>query len=362
MAKKIVVVFPALLLSILFFSADMVAAEIGVNPALPPEQDVFGLEPLEPSDPESRDYIIVSDVVNAAESFNNEERETRNIAISGKIVVFQAGHENQLYDSYNENEDIKLMEIYAEKLIIRDPLNLPQTNIDIYAREVRFEDSEDGNYAQINTTPKDKRNEDPGNNADGTGRNGIDGLNAGNISLFIENIYADDTLVPIYCDPFGGTICDYQSPERFIMTGGHGQKGGPGTSGVNGTRMTTWYSQGWSPAQMDKWRHHTVYIEQWYEKCTDYFFWEDCDWHFDESVGSKVWPTDGTDAKAAGKPGNPGNGGNLIVSKNFAAGQISAFVSNEGGAAGQKGYDRWGGLLVIPIWLTGLNGMEVGPK
>ncbi|MEE4358915.1 MAG: hypothetical protein V2I97_20770, partial [Desulfococcaceae bacterium] len=325
--------FAALLFCLLVFNGSFAAAEIGVNPVLPPEQDVFGVEPLDPPDPESRDYVIVSDVKNAAESFNNEERETRNIAISGKTVVFQVGHSNGLYEDYNERDYIKNMEIYAEKLIIRNPLNLPQTNVVIYASEIRFEDPDDGTYARINTTPRDKRDVDPGNNADGSGINGINGLNAGNISLFIENIYTDDTLIPIYCfNPFTWEqdICGHESPKRFIMTGGYGQKAGPGTRGVNGNSLTTWYNAGWSQAQTDRWKYHTVYIETWKEICDWWFFGSctDWDWKFNGSNGSKTWPSDGTDAKPAGKPGNPGNGGNLTISANLTAEQLIAYVSN----------------------------------
>jgi hypothetical protein len=71
-------------------------------------------------------------------------------------------------------------------------------------------------------------------------------------------------------------------------------------------------------------------------------------WGLNWTQGSQVWPTNGTDAKPAGKPGNPGNGGNLTISANLTAEQLIAYVSNGGGTAGQKGYDQWGGWAGSP--------------
>ena len=109
---------------------------------LPAEEQVMGVPPIHPEpDPESTDYIVRSKILSAGtEEFNGATRTTRSVTISGKTVVFQNGHPNNLYD-YNENPDIREITIYAETLIIRSPLHLPQTTVTIYSKELRFEDT-----------------------------------------------------------------------------------------------------------------------------------------------------------------------------------------------------------------------------
>ncbi|HSH17335.1 MAG TPA: hypothetical protein VLD18_14935, partial [Verrucomicrobiae bacterium] len=100
-------------------------------------------------DDESRDYITISEVLNAAEVFNNFTNQTLTVEISGKTLVFDAAHPANLHRQYNGRENIKEFRLYADRVIIRSPLLLPQTHVTIHARELRFEG--DG---VIDTTPK----------------------------------------------------------------------------------------------------------------------------------------------------------------------------------------------------------------
>ncbi|CAN2042182.1 hypothetical protein GMMP15_720036 [Candidatus Magnetomoraceae bacterium gMMP-15] len=171
------------------------------DPSLPREQKIFGLEPGHSlPDAENRDYIAVSEFEHYTENFNNEDRKVRTISISGKTVVFQEGHQNSLY-LYNENEDIKEMNIYAESVIIKSPLKLPQTNVNIYSSELNFEGE-----GIIVTTPSSLKIRPKE-----TGSDGKPGLKAGDIILNIERFNSDST-----------------KNIRFILLGGDGQPAGLG--------------------------------------------------------------------------------------------------------------------------------------
>nr|QNO49773.1 hypothetical protein DMFPCFDI_00016 [Methanosarcinales archaeon ANME-2c ERB4]QNO50125.1 hypothetical protein GDOAKEED_00029 [Methanosarcinales archaeon ANME-2c ERB4] len=237
-------------------------------PHLPAEQVSFGLDPVHAvPDPEDKDYLLVNTILSEKpESFNFELRNTRTISISGKTIVFEGGHDNGLYDSYHStgayvNEDIKQMNIYVETVIIRSPLHLPQTNVAIYARELRFENS-----GCIKTTPRSLTTHPP------QFQSGDDGLKAGDIRLYIESFHSD----PGY---FG---------KRFILNGGDGQPGGPGRDGADEKDMR----------YVDIWRYQAVWVD-YSPHCGKPDF------------GTKAWPGDGGDATPGGKPGDGGEGGHL---------------------------------------------------
>src|SRR6185503_9119542 len=94
------------------------------------------------------------------------------------------------------------------------PLLLPQTEVTIHARELRFEG--DG---KIDTTPRPRtlkpatvlREENLN-----VGRNGFPGHSGTNINVFVERFFSDPTM-----------------PTRFIMRGGTGSPAGEGRHGVN---------------------------------------------------------------------------------------------------------------------------------
>jgi hypothetical protein len=270
--------------------------EFDPMPHLPPEQVAFGLEPVHAvPDPEDKDYLLVNTILSEVpESFNNVVRNTRTITISGKTIVFQDGHNNGLY-SYSSSDDIKQMNIYAETVVIRSPLHLPQTNVNIYARELRFEGS-----AYISTTPMSLTTRPA------QFQNGAHGLKAGDIELHIESFHSD---------PGHDT--------RFILHGGNGQPGGLGKDGVAGTDMPT-YTYG-------PWPDQVVYLVR-----------SGSNW------GTRAWPGDGKPATPGGKPGNGGDGGNfrstlyLISYTDLHGGYASKRVQNYiGGRAGTPTLAYW---------------------
>ena len=107
------------------------------------------------------------------------------------------------------------MNIYAETVIIRSPLKLPQTDVMIYAKELRFEDVAGSATAQIDTTPL------ANSLIPSMFNNGVAGLKAGKI---IVNI---------------GVFSNSGSTPRFVLRGGNGQPAGEGRNGSDGTNSGT---------------------------------------------------------------------------------------------------------------------------
>lgn len=131
--------------------------------------------------------------------------------LSGRILEFNSSKENKLAAFIKTSpRNIEKLNIYAEKVIINDPLWLPQTQITIYARTLEFK----GN-SFICTTP-----DSSGNKPNSSGKNG---LNAGNVNVYVENLT--------------GNI-----KTRFILTGGKGEHvlsdNQPGNGG-NGGNLTS---------------------------------------------------------------------------------------------------------------------------
>lgn len=166
-----------------------------------------GVKPL------STDYTITAET-STTMFLNNSERTAYSISVSGMDVVFDDAVKNKVW-GLNGRNDIYELNIFAERLIIRTSLNLPQTNVTIYAKELIFEDH-DTVYASINTTPFQV-----GTLADG---GGVNGANAGDITLYVKN--------------FSGNV-----GKRFILNGAKGQNvnrnGTPGNGGDGGILMST---------------------------------------------------------------------------------------------------------------------------
>ncbi|MBI3418017.1 MAG: hypothetical protein HY043_22235 [Verrucomicrobia bacterium] len=292
-------------------------------PHLPPEQDVFGLKPVHaPPDPEDNNYITRNEVLSSAsESFNNQMRTTRTITISGNTVVFQQGHPNGLF-SYSDNDDIKQLDIHAQKVIFRDAFKVPQTAVTIHARELRFEDPPGTpEPASIVTTPRSITTRPA------QFQNGAAGLNGGNMNLMIANLWSA-----------GGTKI------RFIADGGVGQPAGIGQDGaLDGVDMPDQVSSGCARgAQAFEVMQfpNTTYLEINKTDC--------CPARLVSPVthgycgDPNNWPGNGDDAKSAGKPGDGGTGGTMYLLED-----VQPYIRNEGGIAGSKGNDtkgRRGGL------------------
>ncbi len=197
----------------------VLAAASTVTPlqSLPPEDVVLQYDRPLP-DGESRDYITINETPSAApELFNSTSNQVFAVDISGKTLVFEAAHPAHLHRVYSGRENIKELRLYADKVIIRSPLLLPQTHVTIRARELRFE----GDGA-INTTPSanwlkpDQISPLAWSSNNFTATPGHTGHNGGDADVFVERFHADPSSNP-----------------RFILHGGAGGEPGEGRDGYN---------------------------------------------------------------------------------------------------------------------------------
>lgn len=148
-------------------------------PATPPEYAAFGVEPVKPMPPSTDDYTIISQSVRRNVRLNNVLRDTvRSFSITGKELVFDSRILNKLR-YLSGRSDLEELNLYAEKVIIRDALQFPQTRITMYAKELVFEDLPGRQRASVCTSPVmfDVL-------AENTGQNGAD---AGSITLYIQD-------------------------------------------------------------------------------------------------------------------------------------------------------------------------------
>lgn len=173
-----------------------------VVPAFPPEQTAFGLTPVVPVPADDDDgFVVVTKTKGPSEYFNHTQKETYSISIAGKALVFDKQLANKLnIYCVNPRRDLKELNLYAETVIIRCALKLPQTNVTIHARTLVFEDK--GEIASINTQPE-APTQQQGN---------VNGLQAGSVTLHLRQMSGDFA-------------------HRFRLIGGTGQGTGNGGNG-----------------------------------------------------------------------------------------------------------------------------------
>jgi hypothetical protein len=279
---------------------------------LKPESEVLAYERPVP-DPESRDYLTITETVgDTPEELNGGSRTTRIVSISGKSVVIDKDTEkNALHSSYDRKDDLKEMRIQAETVIVRSPFRLPQTDVTIHARELRFEDKEGTDeVGRIDTTPI-ALSLVPGELEDGR-----QGDRAGSISLHIERYHSDG-----------------RSLRRFILQGGEGQPAGPGKAGEAGSNLCPINVCGEDP----NWPFGAVYAE--HPNGTPF-------------RGTRAWPGDGKGATPGGRPGNGGAGGDfrwtipdpgmpMVVTERLGGGPGARAATALGGAPGTPNPARW---------------------
>lgn len=174
-----------------------------VMPSFPPEQTAFGLTPSVPIPADDDDgYVVLTEVKGAKETFNHQVKDVYNISIAGKSLVFDKQLANRLnIFCVNPRKDVKELNLYAEKVVIRCALKFPQTNVTIHARTLVFEDA-NGETASINTQPE----------APTASQGDVTGLKAGDLTLYLQKMSGDFAF-------------------RFRLIGGAGQgakDGGPG--------------------------------------------------------------------------------------------------------------------------------------
>ena len=280
---------------------------------LPSESAVFGLLPKGAlPDPESSDFLDIStELISGTTWFNAQNRGSlRSITISGKTVVFEPGHPNELW-RYHDNEDIRDMTIHAETLVIRAALSLPQTNVSIHATEVRFEDQDGDPIASLSTMPRSSTIQPTGaavNASTGAKTrnpdNGRPGHDAGDLTLFTDAI---TTAGP-------GT--------RFILKGDNGERAGQGAHGIR--------PAGANRGTVNEIKNG-IYYWTWTDNNTIYAFFDGTFDTQNPGSGDPGWPANGTNAVAGGIPGTAGGGGDVLSNLD-----LTAFVDNGGGGAGTR--------------------------
>jgi hypothetical protein len=130
-------------------------------------------------------------------------------------------HANNLYLAFNGRLDVKELNLYAERVIIRDPLTLPHTNLKIYARQLIFEDKPGNISAYISTTP----NRDQLQPAE-SGKEGMAGMKAGNITLYIKEFISNPAYRFFQIGGDGQDGVKNPQSQNILSTGGSGGDGG----------------------------------------------------------------------------------------------------------------------------------------
>ena len=268
---------------------------------------------------ESRDYMQISEVKNAPEVFNDATAETFTVSISGQTLVFAAGHLAHLHQQYSGRFNIRALRLYADKVIVRSPLILPQTQVTIHARELRFEG--DG---RIDTTPRTRVRVPNPIGVTASSANPADpGHTGGDCNVFVERFFSDST-----------------TSTRFVLRGGGGGPAGQGRNGMTeqdliahlgataGFLSAEWY------ALMGRAGNPICGAGGLSEAI---LYWEERESNRVVSVcGSRVTAR-GESAVFSSVPGRGGNGGTLRSTLGLAA-----FADLNGGTPGARGADYIG--------------------
>jgi hypothetical protein len=318
------------------------------------EQQTVAITPLVPSDfnliehrssdgaaPDPAGWQYVTFVEEAAEiekeGFNNEVEhekgkepavQTKQVIVSGVRLVLERTDKYPLFarmdgsKSYKGRTDLKRVTLCADEVVVRSRLELPGTDLTIYARKLIFEAE-----GQIVTTPRfvtleaKKRME------------GHRGQGAGSVVLYVGEL-----------ETSGDTV-------RIITTGGQGQAAKPGVGGDKGSNRGTWDGHFETPTHLgfggtygldwpkDKEGYKPVYVEVgYYVARTARSGIKTRSWMAsDDKFGHKIWPGDGTDPKD--KPGAPGQGGNGGSIHSAFSSQLGKKTELKAGDAGKKAND-----------------------
>ncbi|MFC7338033.1 hypothetical protein ACFQY0_12645 [Haloferula chungangensis] len=311
--------------------------EMAPQPVLGPEADYFRSGPHTQAPVSHYDVETIDSVDPVPSSLNFESRNLYSVQVIGEVVEIEEDHpQNNLFEDYfdGSRRDLRAMEIIADRVIIRSPLRLKQTDVTVFARELVFEGE-----GSITTTPQEKTSIPAG-----TSVLGDDGLPAGDIDLRVANIVAEGN-----------------SP-RFDLTGGQGEPGSYGDHGGDGQDTI----DGWTSVTVEDWP-----LSKTHNAGTGYriIYWKYT------AAGIKVKeggtasgkPTSGGDAKPSGKPGDGGPGGSIRTTVSVAgmADQSGGMTPSgttpktapyhiyQGGSAGTP--TKW---RKVGFYLTVFNGIE----
>ncbi|MCC5806820.1 MAG: hypothetical protein JJU00_10890 [Opitutales bacterium] len=150
---------------------------------IPAEQTIIALQPSGaiPPDPAGRDFTLLHEGAGATSVNFTPVNQTRRVTIAGRKVVFSSSGDTRLYDAVHARDNVEALNIYADEVVIEDPLELRQTEVTIFARVLRFKDTGNGTAALI-TTPRQH-----------TAGDGGSPLPGGDVHLFVPTIVSDPT-------------------------------------------------------------------------------------------------------------------------------------------------------------------------
>jgi len=309
--------FDRLPFTIRFTTAQGLSGSVEVTPLNTPtiEQSVIEYDRPLPN-AENREYMQISEIPHAPEPFNDATVQTFTVSISGQTLVFDANHGANLHRQYSGRPNVRELRLYADKVIIRSPLLLPQTAVTIHARELRLE--ADG---RIETTPLPRKRLPVGAVWEDNllaGYDGDHGHAAGSVEVMVERFYAEDS-----------------TTTRFVLRGGDGGPAGEGRDGRGegavGFPSEDWYklmARAGNPiCGFTEGSSAILYSEEWVGT------------RLEDRCGNRVTAR-GENAVRSGKPGNGGAGGVLHSTLN-----LGPFANSSGGNAGTPGQNHVGGTL-----------------
>jgi hypothetical protein len=283
------------------------SAVITPAPELPPEDAVLHFERPLP-DPASKDYIQIRESMTATpETFNWRQINPRSVSISGRLLIFEAASPvSDLFDRYDSDTDLKDLKLYSETVIIRSPLRLPGTHVEIHARELRFEGNGSLDVTPVHNTAG---NPDPDGVAPEEvvphGADGANGLSSPPLEVYLEKLHSDPGPKPAV------------TPVRFFLRGGNAQEAGNGRDGNDvvrpGTRLCGTFMN-----------NPVIY------------------WSCDGFVTCSAREVFGEDSIPSGTPGKGGPGGTFTSP--WTGIDLASLVSLAGGQHGRPGIDTVGGL------------------
>jgi hypothetical protein len=192
--------------------------------------------------------------------FNSAQREKLlQVRLVGEQIVFAPDEDGHLLNSYHGDGNLQSLVIEARHVVIRAPLHLPGTDVQIYANTIEFIDDVENSPASINTSPLPMNlpeAADATRAADGglgsPAEDGMDGESAGDLYLIVRELIAPgirtpkasigQLQAPATLSVFLGSETEYT--KRFIMVGGDGQAGGKGLDADVGQSLYAGKSHG----------------------------------------------------------------------------------------------------------------------
>ncbi|MBI2521812.1 MAG: hypothetical protein HYV97_15460 [Bdellovibrio sp.] len=266
--------------------------------------------PLAESDKRYVKLEVSKDKKNFHNNHINFPEGVKNVVISGKHLVLNDVDLQGIRKPIHNQNDIASVTFKAEVIDVECPLNVPGTNLTIYARTLNMKRN-----AKIDVTPLAFKTK-AAQFQDGKG-----GQNGGTISLNLESISIDSNIK----EPI------------FTARGGNGQDAGEGQDGTKGSDVRDLGGQ-------------VTYLVKIHDECRSIRGPKDISKEIECSTKTTIdgelgWPGNGTNAIAGGNPGLPGNGGKFISNLKFDAGLVDLI----GGKSGNPVRHYVGGASGTPV-------------